>query len=77
MKSSELIKEYRRKSGLTQAELAKKCDVYTQYVSSVESGRIPIGIRAARKFKRVLNIPKTKVTQSLLKDYEDKILRAI
>lgn len=50
------IKNYRRKSGLTQAGLAKKAGLSQQSISFVEQGYINLSIRTLKKIVDALNL---------------------
>jgi len=50
------IKEYRRKSGLTQADLAKKAGLSQQSISFVEQGYVNLSIRTLKKIVDALNL---------------------
>ena len=50
------IKDYRRKSGLTQSGLAKKAGLSQQSISFVEQGYINLSIRTLKKIVDALNL---------------------
>ena len=50
------IKDYRRKSGLTQSGLAKKAGLSQQSISFVEQGYINLSIRTLKKIVNALNL---------------------
>jgi len=50
------IKEYRKRSGLTQTDLAKKASLSQQSISFVEQGYVNISIRTLKKIVDALNL---------------------
>lgn len=50
------IKDYRRKSGLTQVDLAKKAGLSQQSISFVEQGYVNLSIRTLKKIVDALNL---------------------
>ena len=50
------IRVFRKKSGLTQEELAKKTKVTGRYIAGVESGKHNMTLDSLQKIAKVLNI---------------------
>ena len=69
-----LIREYRKKSGFTQKDLADKLG-YSQpvFVSLIETGQSKVPLRTLGKLIILLSIPENKVTNLLLSVYETNI----
>lgn len=53
-----VLKTYRRRLGLTQAELGRKMGVSRQYISRLETGKRALGKRQAKEIALHLAIPK-------------------
>ena len=51
------IKREREKQGISQAKLAEKADLSTQYVSQIETAKKMISISSAGRIADALNIP--------------------
>jgi len=51
-----LIKEYRKKMGLTQEQLAEKLDISTRQFQRIEAGDATPGLKTLQKLVLVLNI---------------------
>lgn len=66
------IKEYRKKSGLTQAELAEKIDLGTKQVSRIEVGDFYPSLATFFKIVEVLNINLTDFVSEIPPD-ENKV----
>jgi y4mF family transcriptional regulator len=64
-----IIREHRKKSGLTQSELAKMAGVGKTAVFDVERGKQTVQLNTLLKIIRVLNI-KIVLTSSLMKANE-------
>lgn len=60
------IRKRRHKLNLSQEDFADKADIHRTYVSSIELGKVDVGIEVAYKIARALNLPLSK----LLKETE-------
>ena len=60
------IRRRRHKLELSQEDFADKADIHRTYVSSIELGKVDVGIGVAYKIARALNLPLSK----LLKETE-------
>lgn len=54
---SENLKFYRKNAGLSQQQLAEKCDIATNYLSEIERGQKFPSIELIEKMSSELNIP--------------------
>jgi len=65
------IRRRRHKIGLSQEDFADQADIHRTYVSSIELGKVDVGIGVAYKLAKALNLPLSKLlkeTESSLKD---------
>ena len=53
----ENLKLYRKKTGLSQQELAEKCDIATNYLSEIERGQKFPSIEMIERISKELNVP--------------------
>ena len=60
------IRRRRHKLNLSQEDFAEEADIHRTYVSSIELGKVDVGIGIAYKIARALNLPLSK----LLKETE-------
>ncbi|NLB88087.1 MAG: helix-turn-helix transcriptional regulator [Syntrophomonadaceae bacterium] len=51
------IKEYREKSGLSQGELAKRCNVSRQTINAVENNKYDPSLQLAFDIAKTLKVP--------------------
>ena len=63
------IRRRRHKLNLSQEEFADMADIHRTYVSSIELGKVDVGIGVAYKIARALNLPLSK----LLKEAEKNL----
>ncbi len=61
-----VVRRRRHLSGLSQEEFAEKADIHRTYVSSIELGKVDIGLSVAKKIADALQVPLSK----LLKEAE-------
>jgi len=61
------IRRRRHKLALSQEELAFKADIHRTYISSIELGKVDVGLGVGYKISRPLNIALNK----LIKEAED------
>ncbi len=54
---TESLKFYRKKAGLSQQQLAEKCDIATNYLSEIERGQKFPSIELIERLSSALNIP--------------------
>lgn len=57
------IREYRKKRGLSQEELAFEADLHRAYIGQIERGEKNIGIKNLFKIAAALSIPPFKLLQ--------------
>ena len=65
------IRRHRHKLELSQEDFADKADIHRTYVSSIELGKVDVGIGVAYKIARALNLPLSKLlkeTETYLED---------
>lgn len=75
---SKLIKEYRLKTGLTQAELADKLGYDTpQFVSIIERGLAKVPLNVIGQLIIILDIPERKIIKLLTAAYEKVVQQEI
>ncbi len=58
------IRKTRLKLGLSQEVFAEKADIHRTYVSSIELGKVDIGLGVAHKLSQALNTPLSKIVKS-------------
>lgn len=63
-----LLKDSRANVGLTQAELAQKLDVHTQFVSNWERGLCAPPNHSFQKVISTLKLDKTELADAMMKD---------
>ena len=63
------IRSRRHKLNLSQEDFAEKADIHRTYVSSIELGKVDVGIGVTFKIARALNLPLSK----LLKETEARL----
>lgn len=66
IKMGKVLKEYRLKMNLTQAELAKKLEVTEKYISRIENGLSGVGTETLIKFINILCIAPNTLYQDLI-----------
>ncbi len=71
------IKEYRKKSGLTQAELAEKIDIGTKQISRIEVAEFYPSLSTFFKIVDVLNIDINDFVVSSVKDNNHKVRKRL
>lgn len=54
---TENLKFYRKKTGLSQQQLAEKCDIATNYLSEIERGQKFPSVEMIERISNVLQIP--------------------
>lgn len=57
------IREYRKKMGLSQEELAFEADLHRAYIGQIERGEKNIGIKNLFKIAAALSVPPAKLLQ--------------
>ena len=65
------IRKRRYKLNLSQEDFAEKVNIHRTYVSSIELGKVDVGIGVAHKIAKALNLPLSKLmkeTEIHLKD---------
>lgn len=63
------VRRRRHKLGLSQEDFADKADIHRTYVSSIELGKVDVGIGVAYKIAKALDLPLSR----LLKEVEKNI----
>jgi transcriptional regulator with XRE-family HTH domain len=63
------VRKQRHKLGFSQEKLAEKANVHRTYISSIELGKVEIGIGVAYKVSQALSLPLSR----LIKKVEDSI----
>jgi transcriptional regulator with XRE-family HTH domain len=61
----ERIRQLRKKQGLSQEELAEKCDLDRTYISGIERGLRNVSIANIEKLSTALGISLSKLTEGL------------
>ena len=51
------VRRRRQKLGLSQEEFAELAEIHRTYVSSIESGKVAVGIEVCSKVAKALNTP--------------------
>jgi transcriptional regulator with XRE-family HTH domain len=73
MNISEVILIYRRRSGLSQTELATKIGTVKQAISEIENGKRNVGVSMAARLFRALNIPSKVYGESMEEAMKEKM----
>ncbi|MDC7224226.1 MAG: helix-turn-helix transcriptional regulator [Spirochaetales bacterium] len=76
MKISEVILIYRRRSGLSQTELATKIGTVKQAISEIENGKRNVGVNMAAKLFCALDIP-SEVYGEAMKESMDEAIKEV
>ena len=64
-----ITRKRRHKLGISQEKLAERANIHRTYVSSIELGKVDVGISVAWKIAKALGLPLNK----LIKKTEDSI----
>lgn len=56
-----VIRRRRHKLGLSQEDFADQANIHRTYVSSIELGKVDVGIGVAYKLAKALNLPLSKL----------------
>ena len=67
-----MIKEYRKKRGYTQEELAEKLDISTRQLQRIEKEETQTTIETLKRIRKILNIPDTDMVQIFYEEQEKK-----
>ena len=62
------VRRKRHKLDLSQEDFADKADIHRTYVSSIELGKVDVGIGTAYKISAALNIPLSKLIKEAEKN---------
>lgn len=65
-----VIRRRRHKLGLSQEEFAEKAEIHRTYVSSIELGKVQIGIGIAFKLATALGILLSRLFREIKRDLE-------
>ena len=57
------VKKYRNKLNLSQEDFADRANIHRTYVSSIELGKVDVGIGVAYKVAGALNVPFSKLAK--------------
>ena len=60
-----IIRRRRELVGISQEKLAELADIHRTYVSSIELGKVTVGIGVCYKIAKALNIPLSKIIQEV------------
>ena len=60
-----IIRRYRHRLGLSQEEFAERAEIHRTYVSSIELGKVQIGLGVAFKLARALGVPLSKLIKEV------------
>ena len=63
-----VVRRKRHKMGISQETLAENADIHRTYVSSIELGKVDIGLGAAYKIASALNTPLHKLIKEAEND---------
>ena len=64
-RTAQVIRENRKRAGLSQEALAEKADIDRTYVSLIERGKVNITLIVASKIARALNLPLSKIIKDV------------
>ena len=64
-KIAEVIREKRKRDGLSQEALAEKADIDRTYVSLIERGKVNMTLIVASKIARALNLSLSKLVKDV------------
>ena len=62
------VRRRRHKMDLSQEDFADKAEIHRTYVSSIELGKVDVGIGTAYKIAAALNLPLSKLTKEAEKN---------
>lgn len=68
-----IVKSIRIESNLSQAELAKKLGVHTQFISNIERSKCLVPAKKIKKLCKILACPADVLIDAILKDYRRDI----
>lgn len=66
----EVVRSFRNEAGLSQEELAARCNLHRTYIGSIERGEKTITIETAQKLTKAFGISLTQLFQRL-ENHED------
>ncbi len=73
-----LIRIYRQKYNLTQAQVAQKLGLkISQFISNIEGGRADVSPKMALKLGKILRIPKDNLYICMLIDYREWLIKEL
>ena len=61
------VRKYRQKLGLSQEDFADKAGIHRTYVSSIELGKVQVGIAIAHKLAAALEVPLSRLWRDVEK----------
>lgn len=59
------VRRHREKAGLSQEDFADEAGIHRTYVSSIELGKVQVGIAVARKLASALDVPLSKLFKEI------------
>lgn len=71
--TAKIIKGRRTELKLSQAELAKKLGVHTQFISNIERSKCLVPAKKIKKLCRILALPSQDLIEAILMDYRKDI----
>ena len=75
--TGQFLKRLRKVNKLSQAELAKKIGVHTQFISNIERGLCLIPHKKFKKISKLLNTPLIDLINLTLLDYEKDLKKKV
>lgn len=72
--TGEMIRVYRKKRGMKQAELAKALKSAPQFVSLIESGRSFLPARSIDRVAKALKIDRKVLVKQMVADYKRELM---
>ena len=59
------VRRQRHRLGLSQEDFVEKVDMHRTYVSSIELGKVQVGIRVAFRLAKALGVPLSRLVQEV------------
>jgi len=63
-----VVRRRRHKLGMSQEDFAEKVEIHRTYVSSIELGKVQVGIGVAFRLAKALRIPLSRLIQEVEKE---------
>lgn len=78
MQTGKLIKDYRRKKGITQKELSVVLGLNTaQFMSNIERDLAPLPAKYFKKVSKTIGVPVSKIVDAQINDFKAKLNKQI